>query len=222
MSDTADLERCYRRWLRCYPRSFRSEHESEILGVLLAGAREGQRRPRPMERLDLVRGALCMHMRPRVPRSDRSAFAAIRLMYLGAAVEFATAIVVMATIGDVRSAIAAGNPEHVAAQWPAEVTGSLERLAVGAVVATGICLWLAWTSGRGHRWAQAAFVLFAAQNVASLLHGLAQGSALYARADLVLGIVLCLVQLAAVVLLLRPSLRKVVVSGQGAGLAGPG
>jgi hypothetical protein len=58
--------------------------------------------------------------------------------------------------------------------------------------------------------------------VASLLHGLAQGSALYARADLVLGIVLCLVQLAAVVLLLRPSLRKVVVSGQGAGLAGPG
>ena len=222
MGEAADLERCYRRWLRCYPRSFRAEHESEILGVLLAGAREGRRRPEPMECLDLVRGGLGMRVRPRVPRSDRSAFAAIGLMYLGAAVELATAVVVLATIGDVRSAIAALNPEFTAARWQAEVTGALERLAVGAFVAAGICLWLAWTSGRGHRWARVAFVLFAGQNVASLLHGLAEGSALYARADLVAGIVLCLVQLAAVVLLLYPALRGGVVSGQGVSLDGPG
>jgi hypothetical protein len=40
----ADLERAYRRWLRWYPRSFRREHEAEMLGVLLA-AGAGQRRP---------------------------------------------------------------------------------------------------------------------------------------------------------------------------------
>lgn len=40
MTDAADLERGYRRWLRWYPKSFRREHEAEILAVLMAGARE--------------------------------------------------------------------------------------------------------------------------------------------------------------------------------------
>ena len=36
MQETTGLERRYRRWLRCYPRSFRREHEAEILAVLQA------------------------------------------------------------------------------------------------------------------------------------------------------------------------------------------
>ena len=36
MTNTADLEHGYRRWLRWYPKSFRREHEAEILAVLLA------------------------------------------------------------------------------------------------------------------------------------------------------------------------------------------
>ena len=46
MSDSADLERRYRQLLACYPRAFRREHEQEILAVLMAGADEGQQRPR--------------------------------------------------------------------------------------------------------------------------------------------------------------------------------
>ena len=33
MTDTADLERRYRHWLRWYPAWFRREHEAEILGM---------------------------------------------------------------------------------------------------------------------------------------------------------------------------------------------
>ena len=35
MTAAGDLECGYRRWLRWYPRSFRREHEAEILGVLM-------------------------------------------------------------------------------------------------------------------------------------------------------------------------------------------
>jgi len=77
MTDTAGLERGYRRWVRWYPKAFRHEHEAEILAVLLAGARAGQRRPAPMECVDLLRSALWMRLGPRVPRSNRAAFVAV-------------------------------------------------------------------------------------------------------------------------------------------------
>jgi hypothetical protein len=86
MTEIADLERGYRRWLRWYPASFRREYEAEMLGVLMAHARAGQQRPEPMECLDVVVSAPCVRLSPRVPRSDRCAFAAVRLMYLGAVV----------------------------------------------------------------------------------------------------------------------------------------
>jgi hypothetical protein len=45
MSDSASLERGYRRLLACYPRAFRRENEEEILAVLMACAQDGQTRP---------------------------------------------------------------------------------------------------------------------------------------------------------------------------------
>jgi hypothetical protein len=102
MTDSANLERGYRRWLRCYPRSFRREHEAEIIAVLMAGAREGQRQPEPLECLDLLRGALWVRLRPSVPRSNRSTLAAVKLMYVAGLVEIAPAITILATIGDAR------------------------------------------------------------------------------------------------------------------------
>ena len=45
MTDATDLERRYRRLLKCFPARYRREHEQEILSVLMAGASEGQRRP---------------------------------------------------------------------------------------------------------------------------------------------------------------------------------
>lgn len=63
MNESADLERRYRRLLSCYPRAFRHEHEQEILAVLMAGADEGQQRPRLGEAANLVKHALWMRLR---------------------------------------------------------------------------------------------------------------------------------------------------------------
>jgi hypothetical protein len=201
MTDTADLERGYRRWLRWYPKSFRREHEAEILGVLMAGAREGQRQPAPMECLDLLRSALWMRLCPRVPRSNRPVFAAIKLMYLGGVVELATAVTILVTIGDVRSNVANRNPDLTEGEWHAIVAGQLEPTAVAAGIAVGFWLWMAWAIGRGHRWAWIVFALFFGLNTYGLLDGLAGGSAVYARPDLAIGSVLWLVELAALALI---------------------
>ena len=69
MNDDPDLERRYRRLLACYPAAFRSEHEQEILSVLLAGAEDGQRWPRPAEVADLLRSATSMRLRTRLRTS---------------------------------------------------------------------------------------------------------------------------------------------------------
>ncbi|MGO8949746.1 MAG: hypothetical protein ACLQUY_19250 [Ktedonobacterales bacterium] len=219
MSDAADLEREYRRWLRWYPTSFRREHEAEILEVLMAGAREGQRQPELMECLDLLRSALWMRLRPSVPRSDRSVFNVVKLLYFGAVVELAAAITIAATIGDVRLSIVKDNPGLTAGAWHAVVAGQLEPTAVAAGLAVGFWLWVAWSIGRGHRWARIAFALFFGLNTWGLLNGLAAGSAVYAQADLTIAIVLWLVELAALALIFRV---KFAVAPSGASRLTPG
>jgi hypothetical protein len=57
------LEKSYRRLLRWYPALYRHRHEEEILGVLMATARPGQRRPGARESADLVRSALKIRIR---------------------------------------------------------------------------------------------------------------------------------------------------------------
>jgi hypothetical protein len=53
-----ELSDRYRRLLRWYPRDHRSDHEEEMLGVLMAAARPEQDRPTLQETSDLVRGGL--------------------------------------------------------------------------------------------------------------------------------------------------------------------
>lgn len=216
MSGSAGLERGYRRWLWCYPRWFRREHEAELLAVLMAGAGPGQHRPEPMECLDLVRGGLRVWLRPRLPRSDRAGWWTVRLMYLGAVVEFAAAATVMATMGDIRSNVLAENAGYTAAQWRAEMSGTLVPLVAAAVVAVGFWAWMAWANGRRHRWARVLFALFFALNTYGLWDGLAGGSATYARPALVAGVALWCVELAVVVLLVRTEVRTLVAAAQSA------
>jgi hypothetical protein len=64
VTGAAGLERGYRRLLACYPARFRSEHGEELVGVLLAGARDGQQRPGLAESASLLRSALGMRLRP--------------------------------------------------------------------------------------------------------------------------------------------------------------
>jgi hypothetical protein len=63
MSESAGLERRYRRLLAWYPPGFRREQEEEMLAVLMAGARQGQRRPGLMESADLIRSAIWTRLR---------------------------------------------------------------------------------------------------------------------------------------------------------------
>src|SRR5262249_33707934 len=63
MSGPPALERGYRRLLAWYPRGFRREHEEELLAVLLAGARPGQRRPGLAEAVNLMISGLGARLR---------------------------------------------------------------------------------------------------------------------------------------------------------------
>jgi hypothetical protein len=209
-TQSVDLELGYRRWLRCYPKAFRREHEAEILGVLMADAGAGQRRPAARDCADLAINALWIRVRPRVPRSDRAGFAVVRLMYVGAAVELAVGITILATIGSLKANVVRQNPGYSAAQWHAEIATRLAPLAVGASVAVAFWLWMAWANGRGKRWTRIAFPAFFALNSFSLIQGLTQGSADYARADLVMGLVLWAVELAVISLMFHRELRRLV------------
>jgi hypothetical protein len=62
VTESAALERRYRRLLAWYPREFRREQEDEMVAVLMAGARKGQRRPGLRETADVIRSALGMRL----------------------------------------------------------------------------------------------------------------------------------------------------------------
>jgi hypothetical protein len=70
------LERSYRRLLRSYPAPYRSRHEEEILGVLMAAAQPGQRRPGVGESADLLWSALKIRIRMATRRADSQPWAA--------------------------------------------------------------------------------------------------------------------------------------------------
>ncbi|MGI9005834.1 MAG: hypothetical protein ACR2FU_06510 [Streptosporangiaceae bacterium] len=57
MTGAAALERRYRRLLAWYPAGHQRAYGEEMVGVLLASARDGQRGPRPAEIADLAAGA---------------------------------------------------------------------------------------------------------------------------------------------------------------------
>ena len=59
----APLERSYRRLLACYPAGHREAYGDEMLGVLLAAAPPGQRRPGFADALDLFGGAARVRLR---------------------------------------------------------------------------------------------------------------------------------------------------------------
>ncbi len=75
MTDSPDLERGYRRLLACYPRAFRREHAEEVLAVLMAGAPDGQKRPRLAESADVFWSALKMRLRGPGPASENRPWA---------------------------------------------------------------------------------------------------------------------------------------------------
>jgi hypothetical protein len=199
MSDTTALERTYRRILSCYPRSFRADSEDEILAVLIATAAEGQTRVGLAEVWDLLRGGVRMRLWPAAPR-PRTVRAAVTLMLAGAAAELAALITVMVTSGAVRAAVAARHPAAAQAVAVHEVT-----MLVGAPVAIGMWLWLAWANGRGEDWAR--MISGASFGVLSLvvLGQLSQHAATYAPASMIAAAIVWAIGLVSVVLIFTPA-----------------
>jgi hypothetical protein len=98
MTDQEHLERAYRRRLAWYPRAFREENGPEILAVLMAAARDGQRRPGLAGSVDLIRGGLWLRLFPCVPRSARTVRAAVWLTCAGAVIPAASLILGLVTL----------------------------------------------------------------------------------------------------------------------------
>ncbi len=182
MSDSAGLERRYRRLLACYPRAFRREHEQEVLAVLLAGARDGQKRPRPGEAADLITNAIWMRLRPGVPRSQPTVLWAVRLIYLCAALRLLGVPILPATPGHI------ADPLELGISW-------------------GVFALLAWANGRGHSWARVLFAVWVAFHTLVLFYDLAHVSPSWAPVWAVLAsVAFWLVEFSAVVLILsKPS-----------------
>jgi hypothetical protein len=194
--------------LACYPRAFRREHEQEILSALMDGAREGQHRPGLLESADLIKNAAWMHVRPGAPRPPRAVFAAVRLMYAGAALELLALVTVLWTLPSLKSAILEREPDFTATQWHAVVRAHVLPLEIGAPMAAGLLLWMAWANSWGHNWGRIAFAALFALNTVSLLASVAQHSATYAPLDLAAGVVLWMVGLATLLLIFNKQSRS--------------
>jgi hypothetical protein len=203
------LERHYRRLLSWYPEAFRREYEDELLGVLLAGAQDGQRRPGAMDSLDLAINAFRMRLRPESARPKPALLGLPLFVYLGALLELAAAITILATTNSVQSNLAGGNPGFTDAHWRTVVAGQLELVALAACVAAAGWLGLGWAIRCGHGWAKVAFGVFLGFNLFGLFDGLAHGSAAFAPADVAIGATVCLVHLIVVVRIVNQSSGRV-------------
>ena len=200
MTGPSQLERGYRRVLAFYPKAFRRESEEEILAVLLATAAEGQRRVGLAEWVDLMKGALRMHLGlSRAPRPVRSA---VRLMCAGAVLTLAVLVTVLVTLGSIRS-VYVQDPD--AGQWHTFMLTQIVPVLASAPIGAGLWLWLAWANGRGYTWARPAFVALFGVLTMVLLTGFGEGGSddalPYTWPDVIATTVLWLVGLAAVVLI---------------------
>jgi hypothetical protein len=138
-----------------FPRAFRHESEDEIVAVLMATAREGQRRVGPAESADLIRGALRMHRGPRLPRA---LLLPVRMAYAGAAAELAVLIALLVTLAGLTSATIRSHPDFSVAEWRAVLLLThLPAAEAGAPVLLALWIWLACANARGNHAGRVAF-----------------------------------------------------------------
>ena len=131
----------------------------------------------------------------RPPREVRDA---VRLMRAGAVLTLAGVVIVLVTLGGVRSAAAY---DIDARQWPFVMLTQVGFWLLSAPIGAGLWLWLAWANGRGYDWARPASMALVGFLTIGLLIGLGEGAALYAPADMIGTTVLWLVGLAAIALI---------------------
>jgi hypothetical protein len=216
-SSSAQLERAYRRLVACYPQSFRRESTEEIIAVLLATAREDQRRPSIAEAADLLRGAA--RMRLGLSSCPRTVLHAVRLMYLGALAQAAGLVGLLLSAGSIRSATRAATiralgphaapavTEQVLARVAATVSVTIIVDVAVALFAIAGWLFLAWANGKGSPLARVVAIIACAFYTTASVEGFTQGDAAYAPVVLVIvsSAVLGIGYAAVVLLLMRQS-----------------
>ncbi|MGP8000477.1 MAG: hypothetical protein ACLPKI_24615 [Streptosporangiaceae bacterium] len=129
------------------------------------------------------------------PRPVRTA---VRLMFAAAGVEVVALIVALLTRGSLRAAILSRHPHYTAAQLHTAETARTVSLIVGALIAVGLWLWMAWANGRGHGWARLVSAVLFGINTLDLIVSFA---AVRDVADLIMGLLIWLLGLAVIVLL---------------------
>jgi hypothetical protein len=119
-------------------------------------------------------------------------------MCLGAALTLAAVVIVLVTLGGVRSA--AGHDVN-GGQWPIVMLTQVDFWLASAPIGVGVWLWLAWANGRGCPWARVAFTAFFVLLTIVLPFGGGDDALPYTWADLIAATVLWLVGLIAMVLI---------------------
>ena len=75
-------------------------------------------------------------------------------MYAGAALEVVTLIIALFSRGSFKSVILKANPHDTAAQLHTAENFRAGLLVIGALIAVGAWLWMAWANGHGRGWAR--------------------------------------------------------------------
>jgi hypothetical protein len=135
------------------------------------------------------------------PRSVRTA---VKLMYTAAAIEVPTLIVALLTRASLKTAILAKHPDYTSAQLHTTETARTVSLVIGALIAIGLWLWMAWANGKGRSWARVLSAVFFGINTVDLIISfvLVQGAA-----SQIAGIVIWLIGLAVIVLIFSKDSR---------------
>src|ERR1700690_3285873 len=88
------------------------------------------------------------------PAPPGSVINAVRLMYAGAALELIGAIIALATVGSLKTAILAKHPHYTTAQLHSAQNITVAGTVIGGLIAIGLWLWMAWANRRGRKWAR--------------------------------------------------------------------
>jgi hypothetical protein len=198
-SESASLERGYRRLLAWYPKWFRLQNEDEVLAVLMACAQEGQTRPSREAAVDLLKGAVRMRLRP-MPGQPRTVFAAVWLMIAAAAAELGVMVTLLATESGIKADLISRYPAYAHAIGHG-VTLQVVVDEVSGPIVIAIWLWMAWTSSRGKQRGRVALAVLFGVISLSVLYALSDGSLVYAPAAMSVGLGLWAIAAAAVMLI---------------------
>jgi hypothetical protein len=202
ISESASLERGYRRLLAWYPTWFRQDNEEEVLAVLMACAQDDQTRPSREATIDLLKGAARMRLRPR-PGQPRAVFAAVRLLCFGALAQLGALVTVIATSASVEATVTRSAP--ASAQ-----SAGLHILANEVLVPVAIAAWLLLARGISRRSdsARAGVAAFFGLMTLSMLAVLAAGAPMYATADFAAGAAVWFICLVSMVLIVTPASNR--------------